>query len=278
VPPDTYLAEILAAHRAQATADRRDLGSLEAAAESAPPTRPFAAALARSAGAPLAVIAEVKRRSPSRGAIAPDLDPAAVAGEYAAGGATCLSVLTDATFFGGSADDLRAARAVCTLPVLRKDFTVGVADLYDTRVMGADAVLLIVAALTDDELVDLLTVAQELTLDALVEVHDEPELERALEAGAEMVGVNQRDLTTFAVDPGRAVRLAASIPAEVVAVAESGITEAEDARVLAEAGFQAVLAGESLVRADDRRAAVAALAGHRVGPRAAVPSVGSRPS
>jgi indole-3-glycerol phosphate synthase len=275
VPPDTYLAEILAAHRARAKADRRDLETLAAAAESTPPTRPFTAALGASAGGPLAVIAEVKRRSPSRGAIAPDIEVASVVADYEAGGATCLSVLTDHDFFGGSADDLAQARAACRLPVLRKDFTVCEADVYDARVMGADAVLLIVAALSDDELVGLLTVAQELALDCLVEVHDEAELDRALEAGADMVGVNQRDLTSFEVDPKRALGLAASIPSEVVAVAESGIRDGEDARALAEAGFQAVLVGESLMRATDRSAAVAALSGHHIGPRAGVPSVGS---
>jgi len=275
VPPDTYLTEILAAHRARARAQRRDLDTLAAAAESAPPTRPFGAALAASAGGPLAVIAEIKRRSPSRGDIAPDVDVAAVAADYEAGGARCVSVLTDDEFFGGSADDLARARAACGLPVLRKDFTVCEADVYDARIMGADAILLIVAALSDDELGALSTLAQEVALDALVEVHDESELERALEAGAELVGVNQRDLATFEVDPKRAIRLAASIPAEVVAVAESGIRDAEDARALAESGYQAVLVGESLMRAADRRNAVTAIGGHRIGPRAGVPSVGS---
>jgi indole-3-glycerol phosphate synthase len=275
VPPDTYLTKILASHRARARAARRDLDTLAAAAESAPPTRPFGAALAASAGGPLAVIAEIKRRSPSRGDIAPDVDVAAVASDFEAGGARCVSVLTDDEFFGGSADDLARARAACGLPVLRKDFTVCEADVYDARIMGADAILLIVAALSDDELGALSTLAQEVGLDALVEVHDESELERALEAGAELVGVNQRDLATFEVDPKRAIRLAASIPSEVVAVAESGIRDAEDARALAESGYQAVLVGESLMRAADRRHAVTAIAGHRIGPRAGVPSVGS---
>ncbi len=173
------------------------------------------------------MIAEVKRRSPSKGPIAPDLDPAALAGEYQAGGAACLSVLTDADYFSGSAADLVAAGAACTLPVLRKDFTVSAADVCDARLMGADAILLIVAALSDDEVATFLALARELTLDALVEVHDEDELDRALAAGAELVGVNQRDLTTFSVDAGRAARLGGMIPADVVAVAESGIHSAE---------------------------------------------------
>ena len=273
--PHTYLSDILAAHRARASRDDRDLASLESVAEAAPPTRPFGAALEVAEGGPLAVIAEVKRRSPSKGDLAPDLDPAALAAEYEEGGAKCLSVLTDAQFFGGSPGDLAAARGGSGLPVLRKDFTVCVADVYDARAMGADAVLLIAAALSDDELVTLSTVAQELALDALVEVHDAAELDRALDAGAALVGVNQRDLTTFEVDPVRALRLASRIPPEVIAVAESGIADAADARTLADAGYQAVLVGEALVRAPDRRAAVAALAGHRVGARSAAPSVGS---
>ena len=164
------------------------------------------------AGGELAVIAEVKRRSPSKGPLDAGLDPAAVAADYEAGGAACVSVLTDEEFFGGSPADLAAARSACGLPVLRKDFTVSRADVCDARLMGADAVLLIVAALSDDELSSFLGLAQELSLDALVEVHDEAELERALDAGAELVGVNQRDLTTFAVDPERAARLVGGDP------------------------------------------------------------------
>jgi indole-3-glycerol phosphate synthase len=274
VPPDTYLATILAAHRARAAADGRSFGELLERAEALPSTRGFMSSLARSAGEPLAVVAEVKRRSPSKGVIDAGLDPVAAATDYEAGGAACLSVLTDAEFFGGSPADLAGARAACTLPVLRKDFTVADADVCDARLMGADAVLLIVAALSDTELTGLVTLARELSLDALVEVHDEAELERALDAGAEMVGVNQRDLTTFAVDPGRAEQLAAHIPPEVVAVAESGITGADDARRLADAGYQAVLVGESIVRAADRRAAVRALTGHPVGARRPGPARG----
>jgi indole-3-glycerol phosphate synthase len=270
VPPDTYLTGILATHRARAAADGRRPDDLLERALSCAPTRPFAAALAAPEGGALAVIAEVKRRSPSRGPIDPDLDPAAMAAEYEAGGAACLSVLTDAEYFAGSAGDLAAARGACALPVLRKDFTVSAADVCDARLMGADAVLLIVAALTDDEIAAFLALARELTLDALVEVHDEDELDRALDAGAELVGVNQRDLTTFSVDPGRAARLGGLIPPDVVAVAESGIHSAAGARDLAEAGYQAVLVGESLVRAADRPGAVRALTGHRVGARVGV--------
>ncbi len=270
VPPDTYLTGILATHRARAAADARRVEDLVAQALACAPTRLFAGALAAPEGGPLAVIAEVKRRSPSRGPIDPDLDPASVAADYEAGGAACLSVLTDADSFAGSPGDLAAARAACALPVLRKDFTVSAADVCDARLMGADAVLLIVAALSDQEISAFLTLARELTLDALVEVHDQDELDRALAAGAELVGVNQRDLTTFSVDTGRAERLVGMIPPDVVAVAESGIDSAEGARALADAGYQAVLVGESLVRAADRVGAVRALTGHRVGARPGV--------
>jgi indole-3-glycerol phosphate synthase len=267
VPADTYLTGILASHRARAAADTRNLDDLVARAQGAGTTRPFGLRMAVPAGGEVAVIAEVKRRSPSKGALDASLDPALVAADYEAGGAACVSVLTDEEFFSGSVADLARARAACSLPVLRKDFTVSMADVCDARLMGADAVLLIVAALSDEELSGLLSLAQELTLDALVEVHDEGELARALDAGATLVGVNQRDLTTFAVDTERAARLAGQIPPEVMAVAESGIRGEDDVRRLADIGYQGVLVGESLIRAQDRRAAVRGLTGHRVGAR-----------
>jgi indole-3-glycerol phosphate synthase len=276
VPPDTYLTEILAAHRARAAGDERSLDGLVAEALSTPQPRAFGRRLSVPTGGELAVIAEVKRRSPSKGVLDAALDPAAVARTYEDGGAACVSVLTDVQFFEGSRADLEAVRGACGLPILRKDFTVGAADVCDARIMGADAVLLIVAALSDDELLSLRSLAQELSLDVLVEVHDEADLERALDTGAELVGVNQRDLTTFSVEPDRAVRLAPLIPAEVVAVAESGIRDADDVRRLADVGYQAVLVGEALVRAADRRAALRTLGGHPVGARAAVPDAGAR--
>jgi indole-3-glycerol phosphate synthase len=253
----TYLDRILAAHRARAAADGRPLDRLVDAARAAAPARAFSAALRGAEG--LAVIAEVKRRSPSKGDLHANLDPAAVAADYERGGATCLSVLTDEDFFGGSAADLQAARAATALPVLRKDFTVAPADVCDARIMGADAVLLIVAALDDAELADLHALAGELGLDALVEVHDEAELDRALAVGATLVGVNQRDLVTFAVDPDRAVRVGKAMPPSVVRVAESGIRTPDEAEALRAAGFDAVLVGESLVTSHDPAAAVAAL-------------------
>ncbi len=269
-----YLDTILVAHRAAAAADPRDVGAtVEAAREHAAAVvtsegpgapRDFVAALrAGRARRGMAVISEIKRRSPSKGDLDPDLDPARMAGDYEAGGASCLSVLTDEAFFGGSRADLVAARGACGLPVLRKDFTVSPLDVCDARAMGADAVLLIVAALDDIELVTLSGLARTLGLAALVEVHDEAELGRALGLGADLIGVNQRDLHTFEVDRRRALRMGESMPDGVVAVAESGIRGAEDVTRLAEAGYSAVLVGETLVRSSDRTAAVDALLGAR---------------
>lgn len=252
----TYLDDILAAHRARAGDDPRLLDDLVERARHLPPTRPFAAALAQPG---VSVIAEIKRRSPSKGALAGDVVPDVLAKQYAEGGAAALSVLTDQQFFGGSPDDLAEARSAVDLPVLRKDFVVSAADVVDARLMGADAVLLIVAALDDAELCDFHGLAVEFELAALVEAHDEAEVERALQAGAQLIGVNQRDLVTFAVDPDRARRVAAAIPPEVLSVAESGIRGPDDARALSEAGFDALLVGEHLVTSGDRAAAVAAL-------------------
>jgi indole-3-glycerol phosphate synthase len=260
----TYLEEIIASHRASAASDGRLLDDLVEQAQATPQTRDFAAALR---GDGLSCIAEVKRRSPSKGDLDPDLQPDLLAKEYVAGGAACLSVLTDTEFFGGSSADLIAARQASGLPTLRKDFTVREADVVDARLMGADAVLLIAAALDDDTLRRCAIRADELGLAALVEVHDETELARALAAGSRIVGVNQRDLRTFKVDHERACRLAASIPAEVVAVAESGIRDADDARHLAQAGFDAILVGEALVRSEDRVGQLRDLVGHPIGTR-----------
>ena len=224
------------------------------------PCRGFIAAIEAVDEADIAVIAEVKRRSPSKGLLRPDLDPATLAAAYAEGGATCLSVLTDEESFGGSAADLAAARTASGLPVLRKDFTVDPRDVCDARLMGADCVLLIAAVLDAREMAVCLATADDIRIDALVEVHDEEELDSALALGATMVGVNQRDLYTFQVDHARAVRMAAGVPRGVVAVAESGVRGPDDARALREAGYRAVLVGEHLVTADDPEAAVRELA------------------
>ncbi|HRB05338.1 MAG TPA: indole-3-glycerol phosphate synthase TrpC [Ilumatobacteraceae bacterium] len=207
----------------------------------------------------LAVISEVKRRSPSKGDLNAALDPAVLASDYEHGGASCLSVLTDEESFGGSVADLQAARFACSLPVLRKDFTVCEHDVVDARLMGADCLLLISAALEPDELVRFHALAVEIGLDVLVEIHDETELEVALAAGANLVGVNQRDLVTFQVDHERALRMAGVMPAGVVRVAESGVRGPADAASLYTAGYQAVLVGETLVTSGDPAAAVRAL-------------------
>jgi indole-3-glycerol phosphate synthase len=255
----TYLDAILAAHRDAARADTRALEPLLDDARRLPPTRGFTAALARDAQESVAVIAEVKRRSPSKGPLAPDLDAAELAQRYAEGGASCLSVLTDVDHFGGSIADLVAARDAVDLPVIRKDFTVAPLDVVDARTMGADCVLLIAAALDDAELADLHALALDLGLDALVEIHDEVEVERAMAVGATLVGVNQRDLVTFAVDSDRAARVAPLLPDGVVRVAESGMTGADDVAALADAGYHAVLVGEHLVTSGDPAKAVAEL-------------------
>ncbi|MCU1373262.1 MAG: trpC [Actinomycetia bacterium] len=253
-----YLDGILAAHRAAAAQDERSLGDLVDKASRLPVTRGFAAALQ---GGPLAVISEIKRRSPSKGDLFPDLVPADLAATYEGGGASCLSVLTDVEFFGGSVADLQAARAACSLPVLRKDFTVDAKDVADARLMGADAVLLIVAALSDDELRTFHELAVGLGLDALVEVHDAAELDRAAAAGATLIGVNQRDLATVTVDRYLAAKLRPSMPGDAVTVAESGVRDRADAEALAAAGYDAILVGESLVTNADPAAALAELRG-----------------
>jgi indole-3-glycerol phosphate synthase len=257
VTMSTYLDRILAAHEATAALDSRSVTVLSEAASAGPPVRGFRARLASTSG--LAVIAEIKRRSPSKGVLAASVDAAAVARAYSAGGAAALSVLTDEEFFGGSASDLVTARSATTLPVLRKDFTVCAADVYDARAMGADAVLLIAAAIAPARLQELHALVLSLGMDALVEVHDEDELRLALSVGSTLIGVNQRDLVSFAVDTSRALRMAALIPDDVIGVAESGIDGPESARRLASAGYRAVLVGETLMRAADPAAAVSEL-------------------
>jgi indole-3-glycerol phosphate synthase len=259
----TYLDAILAAHRERAAGDPRRTDTLVERAAELAPARGFRAAL--SQGTDLQVIAEIKRRSPSKGALAVDLDPASVARAYQRGGAACLSVLTDVDHFGGSPQDLAAARAAVTLPVLRKDFTVCANDVCDARLMGADCVLLIAAALDDVELADFAALAFGIGLDVLVEIHDEAELDRAIAAlgddgvAAALLGVNQRDLVTFQVDQERAVRVAGLMPPGTVRVAESGVRGRDDALTLASAGYHAVLVGEHLVTSGDPAAAVEAL-------------------
>jgi len=248
------LGPIVERKRHEAAELRCAAGALWAKAESMPPARGFVDALRGGM-----VIAEMKRRSPSGGALRGDLDPAAVARGYGDAGAAALSVLTDGPDFGGSLDDLVAARAAVEIPVLRKDFTVDPVQLAEARVAGADAALLIVAVLSDDELSECLEAAQRCGIDALVEVHDEPEARRAAGAGARCIGVNNRDLRTLATDLDTFARVRALIPEDVVCVAESGVRSDADVRRLIGEGADAVLVGETLMRSDDPAAACAAL-------------------
>ena len=245
----TYLDNILEFHRARAASDARVLEALIDEAMSYAPPRGFANAISLTPH--LAVIAEIKRRSPSKGDLNAEMDASVMAMNYQLGGASCLSVLTDEPHFGGSVADLQTARNACSLPVIRKDFTVDARDVCDARIMGADCVLLIAAALSSEELSDFLALARRIDIDALVEVHDETELAIAVDAGATLIGVNQRDLVTFKVDQERAVRMGSLIPSHLVKVAESGVRGREDAVALRAAGYDAVLVGEHLVTAED---------------------------
>jgi indole-3-glycerol phosphate synthase len=251
-----YLDKIVQNHRDVASRDQRNLDDLVGQARALSSTRGFAERLVQDSRENLCVIAEIKRKSPSKGVLHANLDAADIASLYEQGGASCLSVLTDEHFFGGSVEDLQIARASTSLPVIRKDFTVSEFDVVDARLMGADCVLLIAAVLSDDELSRFHDLAVHIDLQVLVETHDEHELERALNVGANIVGVNQRDLITFEVDHARAERMASLIPPTVVRVAESGVRNADDARRLRDAGYDAVLVGESIVTSSDPVAAV----------------------
>ena len=235
------------------------LAELRARAVDAAPVRPLARALT---GDGMAVIAEVKRRSPSRGDLAPDLDPVERASAYAAGGAAAISVLTEPVHFGGSNRDLVSVRGAVDVPVLRKDFTLVPDQIWEARSIGADAVLLIVAALDDHTLSALCHAAMEVGVAAIVEVHDGAEVERALQAGATIIGVNNRDLTTFDVDLGTAERLAPLLNDAAVTIAESGINLPADAARMAASGYDAVLVGERLVGSPDPGSLIA---GFRMG-------------
>ncbi len=252
------LQRIVEAKRLEVEALRPRARALRDAAEAAPPPRPFADALRR--GGEVALIAEIKRRSPSAGWIRPDAVVREVASAYEAAGAAALSVLTDGEFFGGSLEDLREARAAVELPVLRKDFVLDPVQVWEARAAGADAVLLIVRILEDEELADLHGLAAELGLGVLVEAHTEAEVDRALAAGAEVIGVNNRDLATFHTDLSVVLGLVGRLPSGCTLVAESGIRTPEDVDRLGAAGIHAILVGESLMRAPDIGAAAATLA------------------
>ena len=234
------------------------LQAVQAAAAQADGPREFAAALRRPG---VSLIAEVKRASPSKGPLRPDLDAVALARAYAQGGAAALSVLTDGHFFQGSLEDLRAVRHSVGLPVLRKDFTIDPYQVYEARAAGADAILLIVAALDDQALHSLHRLAVELGLAALVEVHSEAELARALKLGPAIIGVNNRDLQTFEVSLDTTARLRPLVPAGVALVAESGVHSRSDVARLEALGVDAILVGESLVRAPHPGAKIQELMG-----------------
>jgi indole-3-glycerol phosphate synthase len=249
----TYLDAIVAAHRARASVDRRTWQARVDALQYDGPS--FRAALVSSLNPHVKVIAEIKRRSPSKGWIDEHLDPVSLALAYQEGGANAISVLTDEQFFAGSARDLENVRAATSLPLLRKDFIVCENDVLDAVEMGASAVLLIVAALDADELRRYFDLATRCNLDVLVEVHDDDEARQAVQLGAGIVGVNQRDLHSFEVDPERAAKVSQSLQG-VIKVAESGLTTPEDVARASESGFDAVLVGETFVRAADPSGAV----------------------
>lgn len=256
----TLLEEMLAARRMQIEAARArvPLGDVQRQVEARGERRDFAGALVGSA---LRVIAELKRASPSRGLLCPQYRRREIALGYGAAGAAALSVLTEEKYFLGSLDDLREVRDAVQLPVLRKDFILDGYQVYESVAAGADALLLIVAGLSDRDLRNLLELSSRLRLAALVEVHTEEELERALEAGAGIIGVNNRNLKTLEVNLETSFRLRPKIPAGRLAVSESGIKTAEDLRRIAEAGFNAVLIGERFMTAPDPGQALAALLG-----------------
>jgi len=252
----TDILQRILARKVEEIAERSatlSLAELSARIDDAAPTRGFAAAIEDKLDAGLpAVIAEVKKASPSKGVIRADFDPAAIARSYAAGGATCLSVLTDRDFFQGSEDYLRQARAACGLPLLRKDFIIDPYQVYEARAIGADCILLIVGALGDAALLELSLLAAELDLDVLCEVHDAAELERALALPVPLIGVNNRNLRTFETTLENSLSLKSRMPDDGrVLVAESGIHTREDVARLRAADIHAFLVGEAFMRAED---------------------------
>lgn len=261
------LASIVHTKREEIRALQARRRELESALDGAPVPRGFRDAL--TSPGHVTLIAECKRRSPGAGDIRPGLDPVTLTMGYEEAGAGALSVLTDETYFGGDLDDLRAVRDRTSLPILRKDFTLHPLQVTEARAAGADAVLLIVRILSDADLSALHAEARSLGLDVLVEVHDEAELERAVALGADLVGINNRDLSTFTTDLDTTVRLLEGVPEDVVLVSESGIRTPDDVARLGRVGVDAVLVGETLLRGEDPTATARGLArvGRRPGPR-----------
>ena len=247
----SILAEIIAHKRTEVAAARRErsLGDLEARFPAAP-ARGFGSALSGEPGQPIRAIAEFKRASPSQGAIRAGAEPGAIAAQYAAAGASAISVLTDERYFDGHLDFVARASAAAALPILRKDFLIDPYQVVQARAALADAVLIIVASVDDVVLAELLSETSRVGLDALVEVHSEADAERAVAAGASIIGVNHRDLATFRIDMSLTGRLRSSVPDGCVLVAESGIESRDDVLRLSDAGADAILVGSSLMRAD----------------------------
>ncbi|MDR0701641.1 MAG: indole-3-glycerol phosphate synthase TrpC [Azoarcus sp.] len=238
----------------------RPLAAVRREAEDQPPARDFIAALrGRIAQGQAAVIAEIKKASPSKGVIRPDFRPADIAASYAAHGAACLSVLTDAPHFQGSPDYLRQARAACALPALRKDFIVDPYQVHEARAMGADAILLIAAVLTDTQMQDFESIARELGMAVLAESHDGAELARALRLQTPLIGINNRNLRSFDVSLANTLDLLPQVPGDRLVITESGIRTREDVETLRAAGVHAFLVGEAFMRAEEPGAALAAL-------------------
>jgi indole-3-glycerol phosphate synthase len=252
---DDILNQIVS-HKKQEIKTARQLRSEASLRAELPPIktrRSFYDRLATSNPQGINIIAEIKRASPSKGLIRPDLDPALYAREYESGGAAALSVLTDQDFFKGSVDDLKTARRAASLPVLRKDFIISAYQIFETAVIGADALLLIAAILSPLQLQDYLALCRELSLDALVEIHDEDEHQKVTRAGAKLIGINNRDLKTFHTDIGTSISMATRLAKHQVGVAESGIRTPDDIDAVRQAGINNFLIGESLVRADSPR-------------------------